>query len=104
MNGQRFHQQKRIEMKTEQCERGKRRGLVWGPRIHSPFWSMIYLLLKLKFISDSKNGIESEFQCEINRGPEWTVEFSIPIQILYKHFLNFWALKMSDFTKRNFLI
>ena len=22
MNGQRFHQQKRIEMKTEQCERG----------------------------------------------------------------------------------
>ena len=38
----------------------------------------------------------------MNHGPEWNVEFSIPIQTSSRHFSNFWVLKMSDFTKRNF--
>ena len=49
---------------------------------------MSYLLLKLKFISNSYNGIESEFQCQINHGPEWNMEFSIPIQSPYKALTN----------------
>ena len=36
---------------------------------------MIYLLLELKFICESDNGIESKFQCQINHGLERNVEF-----------------------------
>ena len=39
-----------------------------------------------------------------NHRPEWNAEFSIPIQTLYRHLRNCWVLKMSDFTKQNFLI
>ena len=35
---------------------------VWEPRFYIPFWSMIYLLLKLKSIFESDDGIESESQ------------------------------------------
>ena len=35
---------------------------------------MIYLLLTLNLISDSDNGIESEFQCQVNHGPELDVD------------------------------
>ena len=47
---------------------------------------MIYMLLKLKFISETDNGIEFEFQCQINHGPKGNVEFSIPIQSPYRQF------------------
>ena len=43
---------------------------------------MIYLLLKLELISETDNGNELEFQCQINHGPEWNMEFSIPIQFV----------------------
>ena len=38
----------------------------------STFYSgpKFYLLLKLKLTSETSNGIESEFQCQINHGPE----------------------------------
>ena len=52
------------------------------PIFNIPFWSMIYLPFKLKFISGSDNCTEFEFQCQIYHGPEWKVEFSIPILIL----------------------
>ena len=53
--------------------------LVWEPRFHIPFWSMIFLLSNLKFTYEGDNGTESESYCQINRGPEWNMEFSIPI-------------------------
>ena len=79
-------------------------GLTENQDFNIPFWSMIYLLSKLKFISESDNRTESEFRCQINHGPEWNVEFSISIQTPYRYFSNFWALKMSHFTKQDFLI
>ena len=65
---------------------------------------MIYALFKLKFISETDNGIEFECQCQINYGPEMNVEFSIPIQIPYSYFSDFEALRMIDSTRQNFLI
>ena len=50
---------------------------------------MIYMLLKSKFISESDSGIKSEFQCQINHGPEWNVEFSIPHKRLTNIYLIF---------------
>ena len=47
--------------------------------------------LELKFISETDNGIECECQCQINHGPEWNKEFSIPIQIPNWHLSDFWA-------------
>ena len=63
-----------------------------------------YLLAKLRFVPESDNGIEFKLLCHINHGPEWNVEFSIPIQTPYWHFPNFWAYSMSDVTYQNFLI
>ena len=60
--------------------------------------------IEIEIYSESHNGIEYEFPCRIDHGPDWNVEFSIPIQTPYKHFSNFWGLKISDFTKQNFLI
>ena len=80
------------------------KGFVWEPRFHIPFWSMIYLLFKLKFFSETENSIEFESQYQINHGPEWNVEFLILIKTPYRHFSNFCVLKMSDFTKQNFHI
>ena len=45
---------------------------------------MIYLLLKLKFISESGNGIGPELQCQMNYGAQWNEELSIPIQTPFK--------------------
>ena len=50
-------------------------------RLHIPFWSMTYLLLRLKFISETDHGAEFNFQFQMNHGPEWNVELSIPVQI-----------------------
>ena len=52
------------------------KGFAREPRFHNPFWPIIYVLLKLKFISETGNCIEFEFQCQINHGPEWNVKFS----------------------------
>ena len=41
---------------------------------------------------------QCKFRCRINHGPQWNVEFSIPIQTPYRYYFNYWALKMSDFT------
>ena len=46
---------------------------------------------------------QCKLQCHINHGPEWNVEFSIPIQTPYEHFDYCWILKMFDFTKQNFV-
>ena len=70
------------------------------PRCHIPFWSMIYLLMKLKIISETDNGIEFEFQYQKNHGPEWNAKLSIPIGAPYMHFC---VLKMSNSTKQNLL-
>ena len=40
----------------------------------------IYFLSKLNSISETDNGIQFKLQCDINHGPNWNVEFSIPIQ------------------------
>ena len=77
------------------------KGHVWEQKFHIPFWSMISLLLKLEF---SISNWQCKLQCYINHGPEWNVEFSIPIQTPYEHFDCCWVLKMFDFTKQNFLI
>ena len=74
-------------------------GHVWEQKFHIPFWSIIYLLLKLEFIISNW---QCKLQYHINHGPEWNVEFSIPIQTPYKHFDCCWVLKMLDFTKQNF--
>ena len=56
---------------------------------------MIYLLMKLKFISENDNGLEFELKCKIHHGPQWNVEFSIPIQavtgtlLIFAHFAHF---------------
>ena len=31
-----------------------------------------------------------DFSAQINQGPEWNVDLSIPIQPPYGHFANFW--------------
>ena len=36
---------------------------------------------------------QCKLQCHTNHGPEWNVEFSIPIQAPYKHFLLLLGLK-----------
>ena len=59
------------------------------PRYHVPFRSMIYLLLKEKFIFETDNGIKFELKFKIYLGPEWNVEFPILIRAPYKHFANF---------------
>ena len=59
------------------------------------------LLLKLEF---SISNWLCKLQCHINHGPEWNVEFSIPIQTPCKQFDCCRVLKMFDFTKQNFLI
>ena len=66
---------------------------------HSGPW--FFLLLKFEF---SISNWQCKLQCHINRGPEWNVEFSIPIQTPYRISANCWVLKMCDFTKQNFLI
>ena len=66
-----------------------------------PFWSMIYLLLKFEF---NISNWQCKLQCNINHGPEWKVEFWIPIQTPYKHLGCGWVLMMFDFTKQNFVI
>ena len=38
VNGHRFYQQKRIEMKTEQCERGLKLCISGKDRLHYSFW------------------------------------------------------------------
>ena len=74
------------------------KGFVWEPRFHIPFWSMIYVLLKLKFKSKIDNVIEFELQCQINHGLEWNVEFSIPIpcRLLAEIFLIFLTSPFND--------
>ena len=44
--------------------------LYGNKRFHIPSWSVIYLLMKLEFISKTDNGIKFEFQRLINHGPE----------------------------------
>ena len=56
------------------------------------------LFLKMTIVSEFK------FHCQINHGPEWNVEFSIAIEIPYRHCSNPWASKVCDFTKQNVLI
>ena len=50
---------------------------------------MMFLLLKVKFISETDNGTGFEFQCQINHEAEWNVEFSIPYKLLFGIFLFF---------------
>ena len=78
------------------------RSLYRNREFQVPFWSMIYLASKVKLTFETDNGIKLNFQGQINHGPEWHVEFSIPIQTPYRDFSNFWVLKMSDFTKNLF--
>ena len=40
------------------------RGLYGNQEFHFLFWSMIYLLLKLKFISKTENYIELKVRCQ----------------------------------------
>ena len=65
---------------------------------------MIYLLLKLKLISESDKDIEYKFQCQINHGAEGTWNSRFPYNPLTGIFLIFWAIKMSDFTKSRNII
>ena len=53
-------------------------------------------------LSETDNGIGFEFHFQINHGPEWNVEFLIPIQTPRRHFCNFWVLKMGNFSMQNF--
>ena len=62
------------------------------------------MLVKGMFGNKNSTFHSGPFQCHINHGPEWNVEFWIPIQTPYKHFDCYWVLKMFDFTKPNFLI
>ena len=55
----------------------------------STFHSGPFILLKLEF---SISNWQCKLQCHINHGPEWNVEFSIPIQTPYKHFDCCWVL------------
>ena len=45
------------------------------------------LAIEIKFIRELDNPID--FGWQINHGPEWHMEFSIPIQTPYRHFSNF---------------
>ena len=49
--------------------------------------SMIYSLLQFKFISEKDNGMEFEFQSQVNHGRERNVELLISKQTAYWHFL-----------------
>ena len=57
------------------------------------------LATEIKILCQTDDGIELKLQCYINHGPEWSVEFSISIQIPYRHFSYCWVLKMFDFAK-----
>ena len=64
----------------------------WEREFRTPFESMIYLPLRLDFVSANDNDIEFKFQCRINHRPEWKVEFSIPMQTPFRHFSSFEVL------------
>ena len=54
---------------------------------------MIYLLMKLKFISEIDNDLEFELQCHINHGPQWNVAGILLI---------LGVIKMCDFNNKIF--
>ena len=69
-------------LKEPEIRQMSARDMYWKEKYTSHFWSLNYLLLKLKFYSETANGIIFTFQCQVNHGPELNVESLIPIQTL----------------------
>ena len=62
------------------------------------------LAIEIKILFQKVTVALNLVQFQINHGPEWNVEFLIPIQSPYRPFSNSWVLNTNDFAKRIFFI
>ena len=73
-------------------------GFVWESRFHIPFWSMIYLILKLNSFLKLTIAFNSNFDAKqiMDQNGMWNSRF----QYKHLHFSDLWVLMTNDVPKK----